>query len=211
MTTLATLDEFRRHCGFSDSLFDLILAHHSEPGRVYHTADHPADLLEKARPFLPLLPKPLVVIKTALIHDVVMRFGPGVRDNEEQSAAFAREHLAQDPDLEAVCTITLATKDHVPRLRTPEEAVFLDLDLSILSDPPEVFDRYDLEQIPQEYAWADPDAYRTKRAEVLAGFLERTDSIPNPLYRSPYFTHRAPQAKANLRRALLRMGVQPAA
>ena len=65
----------------------------------------------------------------------------------------------------------------------------------------EDFDRYD-RAIRLEYARVPDIIYRRERATVLRGLLER-----EPLYATPYFReHFERPARANLRRALARLG-----
>ena len=78
-----------------------------------------------------------------------------------------------------------------------EGRLLCDIDLAILGQPTDDFDRYD-RAIRLEYAWVPDPAYRRERAAVLRRLLAR-----EPLYATRSFRERYElTARANLRRAL---------
>ena len=62
---------------------------------------------------------------------------PDLLTNEEMSAFYFQEFLIETrlTGFENVKEYILATIKHVPRLNSPEELEFLDIDLSILASP----------------------------------------------------------------------------
>jgi predicted metal-dependent HD superfamily phosphohydrolase len=88
-----------------------------------------------------------------------------------------------------------ATREHLAR--SADEALVIDIDLSILgADPPE-YDRFE-SQIRREYAWVDDALYRAGRGVVLRRFVERERIYQTPRLHARFET----AARANLARAL---------
>ena len=170
-----------------------LVARHSEPHRHYHTTRH----IEAVLGHLDHLHGASQAARlAAFFHDVI--YDPSRADNEEQSAAFARQTLAAAgvAETDDVSAIVLATRDHtLPPDGPRETAPFLDADLAILGAPSSAYDEY-VTAIRAEYSHvAEPD-FRVGRLAVLNRFLER---------KSLYFTNagRASwevRARANLRR-----------
>jgi len=141
---------------------------YSETHRHYHNLDHIASMLLKGTVF-PLSDEQVMAV---WYHDAI--YDPRSKTNEQDSADLAREHLQQlgwaTERVECVSTIILDTVRHIPS--RPESDAVLDLDLSILGSDPQGYGRY-VEQIRQEYAFVDDDAWRAGRAGVLRSLLQR--------------------------------------
>lgn len=203
ITNLTLLDNWRRRCLVSDRWFADILRHHAAVGRVYHNVSHLVTMLEHVNFFLlfPNYVEPFdadLVAKAILTHDVIMEFRPGAR-NEERSAEYARTVFNLTREIEPVCEMILATKDHTPRLGTAEERVFLDIDLCMLSVSPDYFVEFEIDVRREWSAYSDAD-YRKGRTAVLTGFLDRAKA--GTLYRTAYFQDRTARAVANLEQAI---------
>ena len=103
---------------------------------------------------------------------------PQAGSNELNSAAWAARSLIHaglpSETAQRVHDLVMATQHDAPAaLSSDADAQLLvDIDLSILGSPPERFERYD-QDVRKEYAWVPGLRYRTKRAQVLQGFLER--------------------------------------
>jgi predicted metal-dependent HD superfamily phosphohydrolase len=185
-----------------EPLAGAILAAWAEPARRYHNLDHlrdclaeldraPADGADRDR------------VEAALwFHDAI--YDPRAVDNEARSAEWARRGLVE-------LGVPSAVADDVGRLvrltghdgPTPDRAgqLLCDIDLAILGREPEAFDTYD-RQIREEYAWVPEPDFRAARAGVLSRLLSRS-----PLYQTEHFRRRYETvARANLRRALVRLG-----
>lgn len=120
-------------------------------------------------------------------------------DNEEVSARLAVECLGPlgvtGAVLERIAQLIRWTQHHDAEGRDGE--LLIDIDLGILGQSPEVFERYDA-QIRAEYAWVPEEAYRAGRAQVLRSFLDRAR-----IYRTPVFREACEDAaRANLRAKL---------
>ena len=134
-------------------------------------------------------------------HDAI--YAPLAGDNEEASAELARARLrlmALDARLiDRVATFILATKRHELLEASPELEIFLDLDLSILASPKDVYDEY-ARAVRREYRPVPEALYRHGRRKVLRGFLARPR-----LYYSPLADRFEARARENIARELARL------
>ena len=183
-------------------LADDLVAAWSSPGRAYHDVRHLEDCLAQVDA-LPLDARTRDLIEVALwFHDAV--YDPRSSDSEERSARWASEALTAAgipaPVGADVARLVRLTRDHAP---VPDEAgrFLLDIDLSILGRPVEVFDAYH-RRIRTEYAWVPEHAYRLGRGRILADLLRRDPLYQTELYQRQFET----TARANLRRALAALG-----
>lgn len=192
-------DAARFSASEAPQIFDNLIARHSEPQRHYHGLSHLTallDLLAKHAPHVqPGSPNRLAV----WWHDAV--YNPTAKDNEQQSAVLARDHLARlgsPPDLvEDVAAIIIATKNHWVGPSLGAYDLFLDADIAILGAPPAIYDSYTA-AVRKEYAWAPDDAFRAGRSAFLINAL----TWPRLFRTDTFETAYANQARANMRREL---------
>lgn len=178
----------------NDIGFDLA-ACHTEPHRHYHTMEHITAVLAHLKDLNVSTPTARLA---AFFHDAV--YDPTRSDNELQSAELAREVLraVERPEADDVATIVMATAKHqLPDAAPRETAAFLDADLAILAAPAEVYDTYTV-NVRREYGHMSDDDFRSGRAAILDGFLQRErlyfSSAGQAKFEVP--------ARANLRREL---------
>ena len=178
-------------------VLDDLVRRHGEKQRHYHTLTHVADCLGKAAAAREHQEDAHAVDLALWFHDAIYAVrGDG---NEERSADLAATALSAHvatATLDRVRELILDTR-HAAKPRTPDGRVVVDIDLSILGEPAEVFDAYD-DAIRREYAWVPGFVYRRKRAAILREFLERerifrTDVLPREYEE---------RARANLARAI---------
>jgi len=132
------------------------------------------------------------------LHDAV--YDPRARDNEERSAEWAKSlAVKKGLDADRAAGLVLATKHELSTL-TPDARLVVDIDLSILGQPAERFDKYE-RGIRFEYAWVSQQKFREVRAKILEGFLERPAIYGIAHFRVKY---EAP-ARENLRRSIRRL------
>jgi predicted metal-dependent HD superfamily phosphohydrolase len=171
------------------------------PGRTYHGLEHLRECLARLDA-APADGTDRDLVEAALwFHDAV--YDSRSADNEARSADLARRALASlgvpDDTAGRVADLVLLTR-HGESPSGAEGRLLCDIDLAILGQPPDDFDRYD-QAIRLEYAWVPGPVYRRERASVLRGLLAR-----EPLYATPHFRERYERpARANLRRALARL------
>ena len=182
--------------------YDRLVALYSEPHRHYHNFHHIADCLAEFDRARVLAREPLAVELAIWFHDAV--YDPRAADNEELSARLAQAWLGEvhaEPALiDAVSRLILATKKHDASLHA-DAALLVDVDLSILGQPPDRFWEYEA-QIRAEYSWVPPDIFSVKRAEILDGFLARAR-----IYNTDgFFGRLESQARTNLQASVGRLG-----
>jgi predicted metal-dependent HD superfamily phosphohydrolase len=141
-------------------------------------------------------------LRWALIfHDAV--YDPARDDNEVRSADWAQrvmEELGRPEDEKSRVRGLILATDHTNEPQTADEALLLDIDLSILGADEAAFDEYD-RSIRDEYRFVPEPRYRESRAEVLTSFLRRERLFHTALYRERLEA----RARANLQRALVRL------
>ncbi len=188
--------------GGSGPTFERLEAAYAEAHRAYHDARHIAaclSLLDEP-PVRALATHPLEVEAALWFHDAI--YDTHAADNEEQSAVLAEDALGAAGVAAAVRerigAHVRATKHHVAT--SPDGQLVIDIDLSILGQPPEVYARFE-DEIRREYAWVPPELYVTGRIEVL-----RRLSEPAFIYGTDLFRARLEaQARANIGFAIERL------
>lgn len=171
---------------------------YSEPHRRYHTLDHIEHCLIELDAAAGLTDRFDEVEFALWLHDVV--YDTTAKDNEERSALWALEILGQmgcaEPILNHVRELILATKhDRAPVSK--DERLIMDVDLSILGQPPAMFTRYE-DAVRSEFRWLPAPAYAAARSRILRNFLDR----PRIYFTSRFEGLYGRQARENLRRAI---------
>jgi predicted metal-dependent HD superfamily phosphohydrolase len=157
---------------------------YGEPHRAYHTARHVGACLELlADPAVAALATNVPEVEAAIwFHDAV--YDTHASDNEERSATMAAKILgAARVAPEAIARVAdhiRATHHH--SATTPDAALVVDVDLSILGADAETFARFE-DEIRREYAWVPAEQFTAGRAAVLRGFAEREHIYATPLFR----------------------------
>jgi predicted metal-dependent HD superfamily phosphohydrolase len=197
------LDVSRFSISNADEIFSDIVARHSEPQRRYHGLSHLSallDLLTKHAAHLSPGSAPRLALWW---HDAI--YDPTAKDNEEQSAILARDHLgrlgAHTALINDVETIILITKNHWAGGSTGDGDYFLDADIAILGAPLSIYDAYTAD-IRQEYSWAPDDAFRAGRSAFLSKALTWPRLFRTDIFEATY----ASQARANMQRELTSLG-----
>ena len=187
--------------GDGDGLRDRLLAAWSEPQRRYHTLQHLEECLWLFEAHAGLADEPGDVAMALWFHDAV--YEVRATDNEVRSAQWAAAALAEAgvaaERCERVHALVMATRhDVAPASR--DQALLVDIDLSILGAAPERFDEYEV-QVRQEYAWVPRPLFRRKRREILQGFLDRPAIYSTPVLHDELEA----RGRDNLQRAVARL------
>lgn len=178
------------------SLADGLASRYQEPWRHYHHLGHIASSLAE----LNLQATPDELLEGAIwFHDVI--YDPKGNDNEDASIQWFRERTAgwiAEDKRDAICRLIEATDFRKPRKDDPLEALMVDVDLAILSSPPQVYLAY-ARAIRLEYSHVPDDAFCAGRAKVMSHFLSK------PIYRTEGFLTREEAARANIQQELGRL------
>jgi predicted metal-dependent HD superfamily phosphohydrolase len=183
------------------TLSDQLAAAYSQPHRRYHAISHVEHCLQQLAEDWQYAVHPNEVRWALLFHDAV--YDPRREDNEARSADWAcrvMEELQRPEDEKARVRALIMATAHASEPRTADEALLLDIDLSILGAGEAAFDEYD-RSIRAEYEWVPQEHYRQARARVLQSFLDRERIYSTVVYRQRYER----PARANLQRALARL------
>lgn len=181
-----------------NSLFQTLAHLYNSPDRYYHNSIHIAESLKSFRQVEYLSEFPSEVEAALWFHDAI--YDTKKADNEKQSADLAKDLLEKDEVITEVLAriyqLILDTRhDAVPQ--TTDGRLLVDIDLGILGQDWEVFEAYD-RAIRKEYAWVEEETYRTGRAAILQGFLQR-----ERIYLTDYFKERLElKARLNLNKVL---------
>jgi predicted metal-dependent HD superfamily phosphohydrolase len=172
-----------------------------EKHRAYHNMVHVLACLDELNPIRGRCENADAVEFALWFHDVI--YDPKAKDNEEQSAVFARR-VCGDVKLpadftERVEALILATK-HAAEPQGNDAEIIVDVDLSILGQSEASFDKYE-RNIRAEYTWVLESQFRSGRAAILKSFLAR-----KRIYSTEYFhTKYEAAARANLARSLQKL------
>ena len=154
-------------------LFADVRACYSEPHRKYHTIQHLDECFEKLEELRADAIHPGEIELALWFHDAI--YDVKRQDNEEKSAGWARASVLaaglSRSSADRVHALIMAT-GHNAVPSEPDEAILVDVDLSILGAAPARFDEYE-KQIREEYSWVPGFLFRTKRRSILKEFLAR--------------------------------------
>jgi predicted metal-dependent HD superfamily phosphohydrolase len=176
---------------------------HDAPGRHYHVWNHPLAMRTLAERYAHLITDMQSVLAMIAFHDAV--YDSRRNDNEEQSAALAREMLSgivPPEQLDFIVAGIIATKRHlIPDGLSPGQrgdiAFLLDADLSILGTEASEFDAFDA-AVRKEYDWVTDGEWRVGRAAVMRSFSQRRAIYLTSEFRTAY----EDQARRNIARLL---------
>lgn len=167
----------------AEPLGEALISAYEEPHRRYHTTAHVAFLLDQIEDRHNYIDDTGLLRLAAFFHDAV--YDPLARDNELRSANWARHDLVwrglAEDRAERLAALILKTAAHHAGEATLDEALFLDMDFSILGARRDVYERY-ADAIRFEYAAVPDDAFRRGRAAFLKGVLAQPRIFRTDLY-----------------------------
>ena len=178
--------------------YNQLVSAYSQKHRHYHTLEHIAACLKHVDICAAQMENPREVELALWFHDAI--YEPFSAKNELTSAEWASSFLvANGADSDAVTRVyqLIMATTHDSPIQTQDESILVDIDLSILGADPHTYDLFE-KAIREEYKSVPLFIYKSKRAAVLRGFLER-----DRIYRhEPFFTEREQQARRNLAKAV---------
>lgn len=186
------------HFASNADTFDALLRAYSAEGRHYHGVAHVDACLRHVDRCAERMQHPREVELALWFHDAV--YAPLSGDNERRSAdwatAFLAENAADPAAIERVRALIITTVHNAPA-HTHDESLLLDIDLAILGTPPEVYANFE-SGVRKEYRMVPAPIYRSKRSEILQGFLDRSRIYAN----EPFVSEYEGQARENLAHAI---------
>lgn len=175
-------------------VFDEVVARYREKHRHYHTLQHLDECLRLLDDVAPLATHAPEIELALWFHDAV--YDSHKQNNEELSAMWARSTAAAaalpGESCDRIYNLVQVTANHnLPK--TNDEALLIDIDLSILGASPDRFEEYE-RGIRSEYAWVPGLIFSAKRRSILEKFLQR-----ETIFHTQYFIERYErQARMNL-------------
>jgi predicted metal-dependent HD superfamily phosphohydrolase len=160
--------------GCDEALFRIARESYDSPGRHYHAWSHIEACLNEFK-HAPV-DQPRAVLLAILFHDAI--YVPGRRDNEERSAQLALDtlvahsRLGADERDEVAQLIRLTASHHAHRTLLHDEAVFLDIDLSVLGADEATYRAY-ADGVRREFvpAAVTAEAFVAGRSRFLQGLV----------------------------------------
>jgi predicted metal-dependent HD superfamily phosphohydrolase len=180
---------------------DALLAAYADPARGYHDALHLTEVLDRIDELVGagVGGDGTELRLAAWFHDGVYE---GERGDEDRSAVWAEDALADTGHAEQVARLVRLTEHHDPAADDLPGQVLCDADLAILAAPPSRYDAY-LAGVRRDYAHVSDADFAAGRAAVLRDLGNRARLFHTAYARE----HWEPTARANLAREL--EGLQP--
>lgn len=179
----------------SESLWFEIVKNYSEKKRHYHTLSHLENLLTELGAVKNIIADWDVVVFALFYHDLVYK--STASDNEEKSAAQAKERLQQislsQLKIDKCADLILATKGHSISADA-DTNLFTDADLSILGKPWPLYEEY-FRNVRKKYSIYPDFLYNPGRKKVLSHFLTMDRIFETDRFYELYET----RARENLR------------
>jgi len=175
---------------------DALLAAYGDPARGYHDRLHLTEVLDRVDELAAagLAGDGPAVRLAAWFHDGVY---DGQRGDEDRSAVWAEDALADTGHAEEVARLVRLTEHHDPAEGDLPGQVLSDADLAILAAPRARYDAY-VAGVRRDYAFLSDDDFAAGRAALLRDLTGRPR-----LFHTAYARERwEPAARANLAREL---------
>lgn len=171
-----------------------------ESHRFYHNLSHIQAMIDKFLTIQTLIDDSSAVLFAIFYHDSIYHIPKQTETNEKLSADYFYQkfkHLLAPSLLDKVYTFILATEHHQLLIENNDLAYFLDLDLSILAEPSNIYQSY-YQNIQKEYAHINAVVYKIGRAKILGQFLAK-----KRIFYSDFFYENSEKiARANLKNEL---------
>jgi predicted metal-dependent HD superfamily phosphohydrolase len=198
-----SVERFERVCrelgvAADRATYDRLVAAYGARGRHYHTVEHLAACLRELDSARSVAEHPAEVEIALWFHDAVYK--TRARDNEARSAAWAAGFLqAAGCGAAAVARVErhiMATR-YSEAAASGDTALMVDVDLSILGQPPEVYLAFEA-NVRREYWWVPAPVFRRERARILRQLIAGPRLYATDVFRDRY----EQQARRNVEAAL---------
>lgn len=198
---LSLLSDVKADATIMNKWWSTIEAAYTESHRAYHSMSHLTALLRQYDEQYAYMYDPVFVKLCIFFHDVVYRTekkGLTSHSNEKHSAELF-EQFASEVKLDAKLTslvvdTILITEQHTAlRALTFDQALFLDIDLSILGSSPSEYEAY-AAGVRKEYSHVEASAFAAGRTKILQSIIAH----PQYLFRTAQFRRLIPAALKNI-------------
>ncbi len=184
---------------FQTAMFQLLQKQYSEEGRHHHTLERIAMHLKALRSARRLADNEYALELAIWFQNYIYK--PDSESNEQDSAEYAHDFLTASNlsgYADTVFDLIVATKHSDDwEAFAGDKGLFVDIDLVVLGQKPEVFDAYE-EQIRREHQHLSDETFREERLGKLRKLLAR-----NSIYITDFFYNRyEEQARENLERSV---------
>lgn len=182
----------------NEATFASLSKAHAQDHRHYHNADHIAACLKHLDDVSEFAEKPLEIETALWFHDAVydQHSSSNERDSADWAIGFLRENAVPEDVVSRIDRLIMVTAGHGVTSSIDED-LMIDIDLSILGESPEAYDRFET-AIRKEYNHVPDALFSQKRGEILMEFLGREQ-----LYRTQHFIDNfQSQARINLANAI---------
>lgn len=173
---------------------------YTKKSRHYHNLSHIYNILIQAKDFKSEI-HDLETLKFSIwYHDIIYKSSK--KDNEKKSALFAEKRLKffnfNEGKIEIIKKLIVSTEKHELALKENQDnAILLDLDLSILGTNWETYKKYVI-NIRREYKIYPDFMYKPARKKVLNHFLKRESLYFTDDFKTKYEV----QARKNLKKEI---------
>jgi predicted metal-dependent HD superfamily phosphohydrolase len=184
--------ELMRQFGLSDnqSTYAELIRAYTEKHRHYHSDAHINACLQHFDDVQHLAENSAEVELALWFHDAIYK--PMSSTNELDSANWCAKFLAAnniaDDVIRRVHKLIMATC-HSAELVGNDERLVVDIDLAILGAPEDIYQTFET-NVRNEYQWVPSFIFKSKRKEILQGFLKR-EKIYHHAYFYELLEHRA--------------------
>lgn len=151
----------------------ILEALYSTPARSYHNLDHIRDCLYTLDRYMAVVSDVPSIEFAVFLHDCV--YVSTNADNESRSADVAvllLRAIGADAQRQRIVRDLIDATRHDGRPLAGDQAIMVDVDLSILASTPTEYDAY-AAAIRREYSMATDQQYASGRTAFLSGMLQR--------------------------------------
>ncbi|MCO7225118.1 hypothetical protein [Pleionea sp. CnH1-48] len=178
--------------------FDKITTYYNEAHRYYHTLKHIEACLKHFDEVSEQIDEPESFELALWYHDVI--YSTRRKDNEKQSANLAEQCLQQiNYPSNQIATVKrlINITAHPSPVHSEDEKLMVDIDLSILGAPTDIFMNYE-RNVRSEFRWVPNLIYKIERKKVLESFIKEEN-----IYKTNYFKDKLEKnARSNIQKLI---------
>ncbi len=189
---LGLIGQYSTDMDYHGACWQEIETQYSAKSRYYHNLEHLEHMISGLEQVKTHIENLDALLFSIYYHDIIYK--PTKSNNEHQSTLFFEKRITNTSfDSIPLCMTQIeATKAH-QKSTTHDTNILLDLDLSILGQPPDTYYKY-TKKIRKEYRMYPNFMYRKGRKKVLSHFLALESIFKTDFFKNQY----EQQARENL-------------